>query len=225
VKNRKCQSCKLVSSGEAPACPRCGSTLLTERSPSKPSGSRFRSILIRVATCVLVCMVAIFGFYFSLLLSAEPLNTKQRSMVMESREIVRDRGFTSEALLLDHLTIFRASDNWLNSSVPKENAYAATNFPFGIITIYPDFFTYPVDATERAAVLLHEACHLRGAGEEEAYEFVWRNRDKLGWTRERYFDSPVWKNVRRQTREYVPKLFTCTENEFADCTESPRPPQ
>lgn len=121
--------------------------------------------------------------------------------------------------MLDYLTSYRADDNWLNASVDKENAYAATNFPFEVMTIYPDFFNYPVDDTERAAILLHEAQHLKGADEKEAYEFVWKNRKKLGWTKEKYGSSIIYQNVRRQTREYAPQLFVCNLNEYADCTE------
>ena len=101
----------------------------------------------------------------------------------------------------------------------KENAYAATNFPFEIITVYPDFFAVSTDGTERAAILLHEARHLQGAGEKAAYEFVWQNRRQLGWTKDKYFNSVIWRNVRRQTREYAPDLFVCEKNDFQDCTE------
>jgi hypothetical protein len=87
------------------------------------------------------------------------------------------------------------------------------------MTIYPDFFTYPVDETERAAILLHEAQHLKGADEKEAYEFVWKNRKRLGWTKEIYGNSVIWLNVRKQTREVAPELFVCPANEYADCTE------
>ena len=121
--------------------------------------------------------------------------------------------------MLEHFAVFRGTDNWFNSLVPKENAYAATNFPFEIMTVYPDFFAYPVDDVERAAILLHEARHLKGGDEKDAYEFVWKNRFKLGWTKEGYYNSPVWKNVRRQTREYAPGLFACPGNDFDDCTE------
>jgi hypothetical protein len=47
-------------------------------------------------------------------------------------------------------------------------AYAATNFPFGVITIYPTFFKYPVDDIERATILLHESYHLFGDDEKFA---------------------------------------------------------
>ena len=57
------------------------------------------------------------------------------------------------------------------------------------MTIYPDFFQFPADDTERAAILFHEAKHLEGKDEKEAYEFVWKNRKKLGWTKEKYGNS------------------------------------
>lgn len=132
---------------------------------------------------------------------------------------MREKGFTSDAMLLDNFTVYRRNDNWLNASVAKENAYAATNFPFEIMTLYPDFFTYPIDDTERAAILLHEARHLRGEEEPAAYTYVWKNRIQLGWTREKYSASPVWSNIRSQTRDTVPELFTCSEKDFGDCTE------
>lgn len=223
MKGHKCPSCKLVSAAVGSACPRCGTDLLIDRTSLKSGGSSLKSFVIRIATCFLVCLLAVIGFYLSLLISAGPLTPAQRAAVLESRQIVRERGFTTEGFLLDHLAVYRANDNWLNSTVAKEIAYAATNFPFGIVTIYPDFITYPLDSTERAAILLHEARHMRGADEKEAYEFVWRNREKLGWTRDRYLNSPIWTNIRRQTREYAPELFVCPANDFADCTETPKP--
>lgn len=87
------------------------------------------------------------------------------------------------------------------------------------MTIYPDFFEYTQDDTERAAILLHEAQHLKGADEKEAYEFVWRRRKQLGWTKENYRDSVVWRNVRKQTIEFAPNLFICDGSESGDCTE------
>ena len=133
--------------------------------------------------------------------------------------IIEKRGFINEAYLLRDLATFRGSDNWLNAAVPKENAYAATNYPFAIITLYPDFVTYPEDDIERAAILLHEARHLKGYGEEDAYEFVWRNKKYMGWTEGSYGDSVVWLNIRKQTREMAPNLFVCDFNQHGDCTD------
>jgi hypothetical protein len=163
--------------------------------------------------------VAILGFYSSLIVSADPLVRDQQRKVQAAIELLQQRGFADEARFLKYLTVFRANDNWLNASVAKENAYAATNFPFEIVTVYPDFFTYSTDDVERAAILLHEAQHLQGKDEREAYEFVWKNRQRLGWTREAYRGSIIWRETRKLTKEYAPDLFVCDFNDFGDCTE------
>lgn len=155
----------------------------------------------------------------SLIMSAQKLTMRERGQVDSAIMLLEQKGFARETFLLRYLTAYRSNDNWLNASVEKENAYAATNFPFEIMTLYPDFFTFPADDTERAAILLHEAKHLQGKDEKTAYEFVWKNRVKLGWTHDKYFRSPVWEAVRLQTRENVPELFSCTENLYSDCTE------
>ena len=166
-----------------------------------------------------VCLAALLGFYFSLVVSADSLNIEQKYAVRRATSVLKDGGFSQQAFLLENLTIFRANDNWLNASVAKENAYAATNFPFEIMTLYADFFTYPADDTERAAILLHEAEHLKGKNEHDAYEFVWTHRKQLGWTKAEYALSPVWQNIRKQTKDNAPSLFVCGEKELNDCTE------
>ncbi len=178
-----------------------------------------RSILKRVAVCIIACLALICGFYLSMIASAESLTPKQKKIVRDATAVIQMTGFSTEAMLLKNFTVYRSTDNWLNAMVAKENAYAATNFPFEIMTLYSDFFTYPADDTERAAILLHEARHLQGGDEKDAYEFVWKNRAALGWTRGKYYTSPVWINIRNQTREYAPHLFVCEEHEFSDCTE------
>jgi hypothetical protein len=87
------------------------------------------------------------------------------------------------------------------------------------MTLYPAFFERSTDDVERAAILLHEAKHLEGKGEPAAYEFVWLNRKRLGWTSKKYGESEVWLNVRSQTKEYAPSLFVCEVKELGDCTE------
>lgn len=144
---------------------------------------------------------------------------RRKIQIQNAVGVLKEKGFAGEVFLLNYLTSYRANDNWLNASTKFENAYAATNFPFEIMTVYPDFFVYTADDTERAAILLHEAQHLKGADEKEAYEYVWRNRSKLGWTRETHGSSVIWQNVRRQTREFAPNLFVCDWNEAGDCTE------
>jgi hypothetical protein len=161
----------------------------------------------------------LLGFYLSLIGSAGSLSIEQKYVVRQAIAVLKERGFYDEVRLLNTFTVYRGTDNWLNASVAKENAYAATNFPFEIMTLYSDFFAYPQDDVERAAILLHESKHLAGADEHDAYEFVWKNRGQLGWTREAYGNSPVWQNVRRQTRETVPEMFICEAKDLGDCTE------
>ncbi|MFM9903339.1 MAG: hypothetical protein ACKVQJ_02075 [Pyrinomonadaceae bacterium] len=164
-------------------------------------------------------MFLLVGFYFSLVISAASLTLDQKNTVRKATSLLRGKGFPSQAFLLENLTVYRGNDNWLNASVAKENAYAATNFPFEIMTLYSDFFTYPIDDTERAAILLHEAEHLKGKNEHDAYKFTWENRKALGWIKEKYAGSPVWQNVRKQTRDNAPEMFVCNQNEYNDCTE------
>jgi hypothetical protein len=214
-----CPNCKLVNFKAANQCLRCQSYLITVTSGEYPKNTCLNSkIFRRVVVCIAVCLFTVLGFYISLVGSSKSLSYQEKKTVEASIEILQAKGFSGEAFLLNYLTAFRANDNWLNASVPKENAFAATNFPFEIITIYPDFFAYPIDETERAAILLHEAQHLKGADEKEAYEFVWKNRKKLGWTEEKYAASVVWQNVRKQTREVVPEIFVCDINPYGDCT-------
>src|SRR4051812_19116321 len=112
-----------------------------------------RKILKRIIVCIVILIALLLGFYLSLLASSRALNIEQKHLVRKATALVREKGFSKEATLLE-VAIYRGDDNWLNSSVAKENAYAATNFPFEIMTLYPDFFTYPTDDVERAAILL-----------------------------------------------------------------------
>jgi hypothetical protein len=218
--NKKCPKCSLVNFTEATACARCQADLIEVSSENAKGKSSLQAKIIkRAIVCAAVCFLAILGFYLSLLFTSKPLNYDEKAKVKSAIAILDEKGFSGEVFLLGHLTSFRANDNWLNASTKEENAYAATNFPFEIMTVYTDFFQYPSDDTERAAILLHEARHLKGADEKEAYEFVWKNRKKLGWTKDKYIDSVVWRNVRRQTKEFAPDLFVCDVNDFGDCTE------
>lgn len=217
--NKKCPNCKLVNYADAETCARCHSTL-SGNGYLTSNSSFLRSVLLRrVLVCLFVVVGVIAGFYVSLVFSAKPLSYEERKAVEGAISLLEVKGFSDEVFLLKHLAVFRSNDNWLNASVEKENAYAATNFPFEIMTLYEDFFTYPSDEIERAAILLHEAKHLQGKDEKEAYEFVWKNRKKLGWISEKYQRSIIWQGVRKQTREYAPILFVCDVNPFGDCTE------
>lgn len=219
--NKKCPECKLVNFSRAETCVRCEADLTEVSSEiEKPETLLIHKILKRAGVCLTVCLLTILGFYLSLLFTAKRLDFNEKTKVKDAIKVLEEKGFEKEVFLLNYLTAFRANDHWLNASVEKEGAFAATNFPVEIMTVYPDFFQYPIDDTERAAILLHEAQHLKGADEPEAYEFVWKNRQKLGWTKDKYASSIVWRSVRKQTQEVAPHLFTCTKNEYADCTET-----
>lgn len=217
--NRKCLGCGLINYLPAQNCTRCGSGLGESENISPKHGFLKSSLAKRSRICFAVLIVALLGFYGSLVLSADALERDEQPRVQEAIKILEQRGFVNEVLLLKYFTVFRSNDNWLNASVEKENAYAATNFPFEIITVYPDFFTYPVDDTERAAILLHEAKHLQGKDEKDAYEFVWRNRKQLGWTADKYRRSLIWREIRKITKEYAPSMFVCDFSDYGDCTE------
>lgn len=216
--NKKCAACDLINFPNAHHCVRCRSPLTDTKATKTQSGS---SVVSRIVICVAVCVAVVLGFYLSLMASAKGLSPEQGYQVRKAIAVLNERGFSDEIFLLAHFSILRGEDNWLNASVAKENAYAATNFPFEIVTLYPDFFTYPVDEIERAAILLHESRHLRGEDEHDAYQYVWMHRKQLGWTREKYAESVVWRNIRKQTMDNVPELFACDGNdiETGDCTE------
>lgn len=215
----KCPNCRLVNYAPVRVCASCGAET-RETENITPKGGFIKSHLPRRACiCMAVCTFSLAAFYGSLLFSADSITPQQRKTVDSAIYLLEEKGFADEVFYLRALAVFRSSDNWLNSSVAKENAFAATNFPFEIVTVYPDFFTYPADTTERAAILLHEARHLAGKDEKEAYEFVWKSHKRLGWTKEIYAASPIWQEVRKQTKEYSPNLFVCDFNAFGDCTK------
>ncbi len=131
--------------------------------------------------------------------------------------VLEQKGFGKEGFVLRNLVTYRETDNWWNTYLGHRDAYAATNFPFEVLTLYPEFFANSADDEERAAILLHEACHLFGSGEEAALEYVWRNKQRLGWTADKYSQSRVWNNTRDLTKNLVPKLFQCGPDGKSDC--------
>jgi hypothetical protein len=218
---KRCPNCRLVNFPHTDECARCQfdlvevSSLQEDTQKKRPRSKIFRRAII----CFFICFLAISGFYLSLIFTSAPLSYEEKIQIEKAIAVLEEKGFSSEVFLLRYVTAYRRNDNWLNASTKFENAYAATNFPFEIMTIYPDFFIYTIDDTEHAAILLHEAQHLKGADEKKAYEFVWRNRKKLGWTKETHGNSIIWLNVRRQTKEFAPDFFVCPWNTYNDCTE------
>jgi hypothetical protein len=217
--NKKCHECNLINFQTAEVCKRCNADLSSLHFNISESDAPKSNILKRAIICAFVCVFVIFGFYLSLIGSAKRLSLEEKQTVQRAIKIIEQKGFNREAFMLNYLTAFRGNDNWLNASVEKENAYAATNFPFEIITIYPDFFNKTHDDVERAVILLHEAQHLKGADEKAAYSFVWKNKRKLGWTPELFGDTNIYLKVGEQTKEVAPEIFRCDWNEFGDCTQ------
>ena len=218
---KKCPNFLLINFSDAGKCVRCRFELIevSTEPTCRPSREGVRpGILSRAIVFLAVSFASVFGFYLSLIATSNPLAYEQRKSIVRSIAVLEEKGFSNEVFLLRYLTVYRSDDNWLNASTRLETAYAATNYPFEIMTIYPEFFDYSKDDTERAAILLHEARHLMGQDEKAAYSFVWKNRKRLGWIKESYADSQVWQNVQKQTREFAPELFVCEFNEADDCT-------
>jgi hypothetical protein len=173
-----------------------------------------------VASCAVAAVLALFAFYLSLIATSAPLEVNERLAVQRAIGVLEQKGFAREAFLLRHTVVFRSTDNWLNALTKEDKAYAATNFPFQIVTLYSDFYKKTTDDTERAIVLLHEAQHLQGADEPKAYAYVWEHRQQLGWTQLAYGTTPSYVTIAEQTREIAPELFRCHDKVFDDCTES-----
>lgn len=170
--NKKCPACGFVNFADQEICRRCqtalgfvseNARLATDDETSRKLDRAAIWFLKRFVSALLVAVAILCGVYFSLLRSAQPLSAEQSAAVERAVKILEIRGFERETFLLRHTVAFRASDNWLNETAGHEDAYAATNFPFQIVTLYENFFKYPQDDTERAMILLHEAQHLQGA--------------------------------------------------------------
>jgi Zn-dependent protease with chaperone function len=188
------------------------------RRDTNHENSRFEVVM----SSAMAALLALAAFHLSLVSTALPPSPEQMVIVGRAIDILDAKGFRSEALVLRHAATFRETDNWLNAVAHKENAFAATNFPFGIVTVYRDFYSRATDDTERAAILLHEAQHIMGKDERAAYEFVWLHRAELGWTQLAYGTSPTYVTIEQQTRDYAPALFNCPSNLWSDCTETLR---
>lgn len=238
MNNSKCPGCGLVNFAAAYECKRCGAPLgpaayapyghpgaaaaadlAWEDGAVFEEGKGRRTLRRRALAVVAVLAALLLGWHASLLFTSQAATYDEGAQVARAVKLIEQGGFTREAFLLRRLTNFRTTDNWLNRYAGHANAYASTNFPFEVVTLYPDFFRYPADDVERAVILLHEARHLAGADEAEACASVWRDKARLGWTRERYGETRVWQNVTELSRRHAPKLFECGQDGKQDCYE------
>lgn len=214
----KCSHCGLVNFADADACRRCTAVLFERpaRAAEAPVQTGGGLVVIRLGAILGVVLAVLVGWWASLIATSVPLDDDQKVVVSDAITLLDDRGFSREAFVLRRLTNFRSTDNWWNLYHEHYQAYAATNFPFEIVTLYAWFFELPEDDVERAVVLLHEAQHLLGADEAAALRTVWEEKAKLGWTSEVYGRTRVWKNTREWTQYAAPDLFACGED-AADC--------
>jgi len=220
----KCPECGLVNTGTDEQCRRCGASLMSasEERPDHPDSGEVerrpkRSLLRRVGWVVSATLIILVIWYLSLLFSANGLQPDQALKVDIAIGLIEQSGFSREGFILRHATMFRSTDNWWNRWLGHRDAYAATNFPFEIVTLYPEFFNTPVDDRERAAVLLHEAQHLLGDGEEAALRSTWMNKSRLGWTADKYKQTRVWDATERLTKAEFPYMFQCGPDGQSDC--------
>ena len=220
----KCVNCGLVNGAADEQCRRCGA-LLADDEPPLPGGlkaepvvqPRRRGLLKRLIWITSATLIVLIVWYLSLLMTSERLQPDQYLKVDVAIALIEQGGFTREGFVLRHAAMFRSTDNWWNRWLGHRDAYAATNFPFEIVTLYPEFFNVPVDDRERAAVLLHEARHLLGDGEEAALRTTWMGKQRLGWTKDQYQQTQVWDNTERLTRAQFPYLFQCGLDGKSDC--------
>lgn len=215
-----CTQCGLINFAADEACRRCGAALhptgpIEERRAAAPA--RARSPWRKLFSVFAVTLALLLVCFASLLLTSDPLSLNERQTVVGVIPILEQAGFLKEAFVLRHLVEYRDTDNWWNLYTGHQEAYAATNCPFEVVTLYPEFFNFAVDDTERAAILLHESYHLFGADEETALESVWREKPRLGWTGDKYSRTKVWRNTREWTAAAVPTLFECGPGGHADC--------
>ena len=213
----KCPHCGIVNFADGGACRRCGEVVFAPRPIVRAVAEAEPSALRRLGAILATVVVILVAWWVSLFATSEGLDPEQQVIVYRAVDLLEEKGFTKEVFALRNVARFRATDNWWNLYNDHYQAYAATNFPFEIVTIYPWFFDLPKDDIERAVILLHEAQHLMGADEETALRRVWALKGRLDWTPETYGRSKVWKNTREWTQTSAPDLFTCKEVEV-DCT-------
>ena len=189
---------------------------------SRSGPTAYQSPFTVMLSSTLAALLALAAFHISLVATSAPLSSEERATVDRAVDLLEAKGFAREVFLLRHAATFRGTDHWLNRLTVSEGAFAATNFPFQVVTLYPDFYTKAIDDTERAMILLHEAQHLLAGDEAFAYGYVWQQRSRLGWTQLSHGTTETYVTIAEQTRENSPSLFNCPSNLWNDCTETLR---
>lgn len=221
MRRNRCPRCGLINRDLDEVCRRCAYSLTTEDvadSDKQLHQEKQRSIGKRLVWILLTTLLALSIVYISLLVTSDDLNHEQRETVENAITVLENKGFHKQSFILGKLVKYRASDNWWNRYLGHHDAYAATNFPFEVVTVYPEFFQHTTDDIERAAILLHESYHLMGSNEATALEGVWREKERIGWTANNYSQTKVWLNTSELTANEVPSLFQCGPDGHSDCT-------
>lgn len=211
-----CINCGVANDSGDRTCKYCGAAL----TPLKKRSSIGRLLLKSVIRIVALTLILLFLGYASLITTSDPILPNQQEQVDKAIDVLDRKGFGKEVFVLRRLVRYRATDSWWNRYIGHQSAYAATNFPFEVVTLYPEFFSDPTDDVERAAILLHESYHLFGHGEPRAFEGAWKDRARLGWVKAQYNLTPVWMSVKESTIRFAPHLFKCGEEGRSDCTET-----
>lgn len=223
MNKNKCNQCGLVNAVTDEQCRRCGALLVATNVEAEPHFQepcepvKRRSIGKRIGWIAGTTFVILVMLYASLIVSSDALRPEQQTTVQKAIDVLDQTGFSSEAFVLRRLVSYRATDSWWNRYVGHRDAYASTNFPFEVVTLYPEFFDLSTDDNERAAMLLHESYHLFGHGEQAALEGVWRDKQRLNWTADKYGQTPVWRATRHLTVSAIPKFFQCGADGHSDC--------
>ena len=175
------------------------------------------SLLRRLGAIAGAVFLVLFGWWVSLFATSEGLDDEQQVIVYRAVDLLEERGFSKEVFALRNVARFRSTDNWWNLYNGHYQAYAATNFPFEIVTIYdcaaPSLRRRPSGAALRAGGS-PRARRRPAAGRRTR---TWTLKERLGWTADVYGRSKVWKNTREWTQASAPDMFTCKEVEI-DCT-------
>src|SRR5215210_2687512 len=144
MSSSRCKQCGLANFVTAEQCKRCGASLKEdvpvdtandETVVVKKRSFGKRVLWILGMTCVILAI-----YYVSLLATSDPIKWQQRQTLDRAITVMEQKGFGKEAFVLRHLVSFRTTDNWWNMQVGHHDAYAATNFPFEVMTLYPEFF-------------------------------------------------------------------------------------
>ena len=105
-----------------------------------------------------------------------------------------------EASALRRVASFRRTDNWLDRHVGHPTAYAATNFPFGVITHLPHSSSgTPVDEDRRATIAASRVLSpLRCTMTKSALHRVWLAKRPIAMNRAPpWMRTRLWKNTQR----------------------------